>query len=277
MANEAIDRAAISGLGAKAAAFPPSISFMAREPAPKSAHAAVARNIAMSILNGDYPEGSQLPREAELISRFAVSRTVLREALKTLAAKGLLVAKTKVGTRILEGSNWNMIDSNILKWRIELGIDASFLRALFELRQALEPTACALAAVRRTDANLDEMRQALAGMSASGEAPETFAARDVAFHRAILMASANPYLQSLGSVIEAAIYSSFDVSTPTDSPERFALSIGRHTAVFDAIEAQDSQAASAAMSKVIAEGVQNAHGELAEEPLVVALPVRITP
>jgi len=76
-----------------------------------------------------------------------VSRTALREALKALAAKGLIESKTKVGTRVLPEKNWNMFDADLMGWRLQLGIDAPFLTRLFEIRLALEP----LAAARPTD------------------------------------------------------------------------------------------------------------------------------
>ena len=106
----------------------------------RSAHDVVAQGIGRGILEGEFPIGSILPRDAELMERYSVSRTSLREALKTLAAKGLIEAKTKVGTTVLgRKTGWNMFDPDILAWQIGLGVDRQFLASLFEIRQALEP------------------------------------------------------------------------------------------------------------------------------------------
>ena len=80
----------------------------------RSAHDLVAHGIGQDIMQGRFPIGSTLPGDAELMELFGVSRTALREALKTLAAKGLIESKTKVGTKVLDRNNWNMFDSDIL-------------------------------------------------------------------------------------------------------------------------------------------------------------------
>src|SRR6187200_2604436 len=84
----------------------------------RSAHDVVAQGIGLGILEGEFSIGSTLPGDAELMQRFGVSRTSLREALKTLAAKGLIESKTKVGTRVLEETRWNMFDPDLLTWRL---------------------------------------------------------------------------------------------------------------------------------------------------------------
>src|SRR3712207_6105920 len=177
----------------------------------RSAHDLVAHGIGHSIMQGRFPIGSILPGDAELMEHFGVSRTALREALKTLAAKGLIESRTKVGTKVLDRHNWNMFDADIIEWHLELGIDAQFLGWLFEIRQALEPLACATAALRRTPAQLDKMRQGLQGMEQSERNRQGFTKADLAFHQAILEASGNPFLQSIGSVIDAALATSFTI------------------------------------------------------------------
>src|SRR5918994_4956257 len=100
----------------------------------RSAHDLVAHGIGHSIMQGRFPVGSTLPGDAELMELFGVSRTALREAMKTLAAKGLIESKTKVGTRVLGQKSWNMFDADILGWRLQLGVDRPFLESLFEIR-----------------------------------------------------------------------------------------------------------------------------------------------
>eukprot|EP01037_Dinobryon_pediforme_P027244 gene27244-30070_t len=90
--------------------------------------AQIVAELGTMILRGDYPVGTNLPNEAELTERFSVSRTVIREVMKTLAAKGLVVAKTKIGTRVADRMFWNMFDVDVLAWRVEAGMDRSFLK-----------------------------------------------------------------------------------------------------------------------------------------------------
>lgn len=109
------------------------ITERARE-APRSAHALVTRSIGVDILSGRLTPGSALPAEDELLRRFRISRTALREALKTLAAKGMIQSKTRVGTSVLPASHWNMFDPDLMAWRLEAGVDIGFMRHLFEIR-----------------------------------------------------------------------------------------------------------------------------------------------
>ncbi|HZH12669.1 MAG TPA: FadR/GntR family transcriptional regulator [Microvirga sp.] len=232
----------------------------------RSAHDLVAHGIGQDIMKGRFPVGSTLPGDAELMELFGVSRTALREALKTLAAKGLIESKTKVGTKVLDRNNWNMFDADILEWHLEMGVDAQFLGWLFEIRQTLEPFACATAALRRTPKQLETIRKALEGMYSCASNRQGFTKADLAFHQAILEASGNPFLQSIGSVIGAALATSFTISSPVSSDDRFEKAMQLHQTVFDAIEKADPQAAADAMSVLIvqtAERIRIKHGERA--------------
>jgi len=228
----------------------------------RSAHDLVAHGIGQDIMQGRFPIGSTLPGDAELMELFGVSRTALREALKTLAAKGLIASKTKVGTKVLDRNNWNMFDSDILEWHLEIGVDSSFLGWLFEIRQTLEPLACATAALRRTTDQLKTMHKALQAMYKCETNRQGFTKADLAFHQDILEASGNPFLQSIGSVIGAALATSFTISSPVSSDDRFREVMRQHQAVFDAIEKRRPADASDAMAALIlqaAERVQIKH------------------
>ena len=121
----------------------PRLSRLALEHA-LSNHDQVAATLGTEILAGTYPPGSNMPNEAALTQRFGVSRTVLREVMKTLAAKGFVMSKTRVGTRVRDPIHWNYFDADVLAWRVQIGLDDDFLRSLTEVRRALEPTAAAL-------------------------------------------------------------------------------------------------------------------------------------
>jgi DNA-binding FadR family transcriptional regulator len=234
----------------------------------RSAHDLVTNGIGRGIVDGRFPVGATLPSDAELMEWFGVSRTALREGLKTLAAKGLIESKTKVGTRVLDPECWNMFDADILGWRLEHGPDRLFLEGLFEIRQALEPLGAAAAALRRTPADLARMTAAWARMREPGHTRDSFTRADLEFHRAVLIASRNPYLQSIGAVIEAALAGAFSLSAPIDSPRRFDQSGRQHRAVLDAIDAKDPVAASHAMSVVILQGAKSAKIEQPKAPSV---------
>ena len=224
----------------------------------RSAHDLVTHGIGRDIIDGHLAIGATLPGDADLMERFGVSRTALREGLKTLAAKGLIESKTKVGTRVLDPAHWNMFDADILAWRLDQGMDQPFLERLFEIRQALESLGAAAAALRRSKSDLECIKMAWAAMLRSNHTRESFTRADLEFHRAVLIASANPFLHSIGAVIEAALASSFALSAPIDSPQHLDEVGRQHRAILDAIAARNPDDASRAMTAVILEGAKGA-------------------
>ena len=228
----------------------------------RSVHGMVTQAIGIDILAGRFPPGEVLPGEDELLQRFGVSRTALREALKTLAAKGMIVPKARVGTRVLPQSQWHMFDPDIISWRMQAGMDSVFMRHFFEIRFAIEPAAAALACHRRTEAELAELAAILDDMARQSGDLDRFVAVDLIFHKAVLSASGNPMMLAIGAVIEAALVTAFRRSAPTDNPQRHAASVAKHRRIYEAIAARDETAASASMIAVIREGA--AHGGLDE-------------
>ena len=219
----------------------------------RSNHAEVARSVGIDIIGGRYGEGARIPGDAELMATFGVSRTVLRESVKTLVAKGLLTTKAGVGTVVRGRSAWNMFDVDVLAWHLDVGIDRRFLSDLAEIRLAVEPQAAALAANRRTDADIAELRRSMDMMR--NEPPDStgFADGDLALHIAVANASGNPFMRSIGAVIEAALRASFLRSAPVE-PEDHATVLLWHQRIVDAIVDQDADAATAAMKAVIYNG-----------------------
>lgn len=239
----------------------------------RSTHDLITREIAKRIFKGTYRPGDALPAEGDMLGEFRASRTALREALKTLAAKGMIVAKTRVGTRVLPAAYWNYYDPQVLSWRLENGADGEFLARLYEVRQALEPAAAALAAANRTTANLNRLEQYLNAMRGYHANRQSYAEPDIAFHQEVLKASHNPFFEAFSSVIEGSILCAFEISAPVDSPERQARSIRRHQKALEAIRAGDAAQASLAMSEVIGEGRENARLSPSAPLITVALPM----
>jgi DNA-binding FadR family transcriptional regulator len=217
----------------------------------RSSHDVIAQTIGKEILTGLYPPGANLPPEAALMARFKVSRTVLREVMKTLSAKGLVVLKTRVGTRVLNSSSWNFFDAELLAWRVEIGFDENFRNALREIRLAVEPAAAALAATRRSAEEVERMRSCVAHMADPCEGRAGFAEADLEFHLTIGAASGNPMMRSLAAVIETALLASFTQNTPVFDAADLAATSRAHGAIVDAIEAGDAGGARKAMIAVI--------------------------
>ncbi|RVK09569.1 FadR family transcriptional regulator, partial [Sinorhizobium medicae] len=118
----------------------------------RTSHRLVVDELGQAVVGGEFSVGDTLPGDTDLAARFNVSRTVLREAMKTLAAKGLVVPRARIGTRVLPKAHWNLFDSDVLTWHFGAGVDEKFLRHVSEVRLALEPYAAALAARRASDA-----------------------------------------------------------------------------------------------------------------------------
>ena len=121
------------------------------------------------ILNGTYPPGSLLPNEAEWGRRFRASRTAVREAIRTLNGKGLLVSRPKIGSRVEPRERWNLLDRDVMAWHRAAMDERSFLLALQEVRRILEPGVAVLAASRRTDEQLAALEAALDAMRAASD------------------------------------------------------------------------------------------------------------
>ena len=233
-------------------------------PRAHSNHAEVARSIGIDIIAGRYAEGTRLPGDAELTSTFGVSRPVLRESIKTLVAKGLLTTKARVGTVVRGRNAWNMFDADVLAWHLDVGIDKQFLGDLAEIRLAIEPRTAALAALRRTEADIAELRRCIEVMRREPSTSDAFTDGDLALHIAVANASGNPFMRAVDGVIEAALRASFVVSAPVDPADR-ELVLSWHQRIVDAIADGNADDAAAAMTAAIFHGIRR-HGAAVVDP-----------
>lgn len=227
----------------------------------RNLHSLVLWQLGTAIVRGDYPEGSILPSDTELLARFAVSRTVLREALKTLAAKGMIEARARIGTRVLPRQRWNLFDADVLAWHFEIGPDVALLRSLSEIRIGVEVESAALAAARRSE----EQAEALVACAIRmGEAttPQQFARTDLEFHRTVAEASGNPFMASISALVELALTAAFTISSPVEDDTAMVATVKAHGRIAEAIRAGDAEEARAAMKAVISEGFARAEGRL---------------
>jgi DNA-binding FadR family transcriptional regulator len=165
----------------------------------------LAEQLAVQILRGDLPEGHLFRGEIEFSEQLGVSRSALREAFRILEAKGLVDSRPKAGTRVRPRRQWSLLDPDLLAWQFQAEPTPQFLRNLFELRMVVEPAAAALAAVRRTDAQLAEMATALDAMAWHGLATAEGRAADQRFHAIMIEGTGNEAIIALSSSIMAAI------------------------------------------------------------------------
>lgn len=221
-------------------------------------HGAIARNLGVAIVSGVHQPGDILGNEIELSEQLAVSRSAYREAIRILSAKGLVESKPRTGTRVLTMDRWNLLDSDVLSWFFASEPSPVIVNGLFELRMIIEPAAAALAAVRRSDDELDRMRTALEIMDRKTLKTEAGQSADRDFHQAVLTATGNPALVSLASTIGASVrwttlYKQRKRRLPPDPmPE--------HWAVFEAIAASDPEGARAAMQALVAHALEQIAG-----------------
>jgi DNA-binding FadR family transcriptional regulator len=211
-------------------------------------HGAVVRRLGALILGGRFPPGDALPREEELATLFAVSRTSLREAVKVLSAKGLLEARPRTGVRVRPRDDWNLLDPAVLSWHPDLTGDRDLMRSLIETRRVIEPPAAAMAARRASAAELARIEAACLGIEAAYPAdPAAGIDADVAFHRAVIDASANIVLARLGGAIEAALRAVFAATSRMMDGDGVAA----HREVLERIRLRDAAGAAGAMNRLI--------------------------
>jgi len=224
----------------------------------RTSHGQVVDGLGKAIISGEFPVGSVLPGDAELAQRFTVSRTVLRESMKTLTAKGLIVPRARVGTKVTDRNLWNMFDSDVLSWHFDSGVSEEFLLHLYDMRLAFEPFAAGLAAERATSEDIALLTRLAQEMANPDHNTETLAFADLRFHLAIAGISRNPFMRSVGSLIEAALVGIFKLSSPSAGGRNFEVVAQNHMDIVDAIAARDRTAAQAGMERVILIGRDNA-------------------
>ena len=212
-------------------------------------HGTIARDIGIRIVSGKHKPGEILEGEVAASDQLHVSRTAYREAVRILAAKGLVESRPKTGTRVSERSKWHLLDPDVLSWLFELEPDEAMLASLFELRKIVEPEAAALAAKRRRPADLERMARALDGMGQHTLGTEEGRAADQDFHAALLDASGNPFLTTLTSSVSAAVTWTTVFKQRIDPLPRDPVPDHKH--VYDAVAAGDAAAAHRAMMKLV--------------------------
>ncbi|WP_433856137.1 FadR/GntR family transcriptional regulator [Streptomyces kronopolitis] len=204
--------------------------------------------LATRILKGTYREGDSLA-VPEVMAELDVSQTVLREAIKVLTAKGILGADTARGTFVRSREDWNLLDADVLRWKLAAGVSSDFYADVLELRRSIEPAAAALAAERRTDDDLAALDAALRAMAASAGDPVMLVRADASFHTAMLVASNNRfYAQMHRVIVPVLVQRDREVLAAAGAlaPPRAA-----HAAVVDTVRGRDVDGAYMAMLELL--------------------------
>jgi DNA-binding FadR family transcriptional regulator len=222
-------------------------SFSASKPT-GNLHDWLARSIGERILAGEFAPGTLLPNEAAWGKIYDVSRTAVREAIKTLTGKGLLLSRPKIGSRVEPRDRWNLLDRDVLSWHRSAIDRRSFATSTQEARRIIEPGIAELAAKKRSAEQLDRLVSALDSMRKAKSVPENVAA-DVEFHEALLQSANNDLLVPFGIIIEQALRNLFDYTSQRNP--RLNLALQLHENVVRAVVAQDGTLARTAMLKLI--------------------------
>ena len=212
----------------------------------------VLQTLGQEISQGVFEPGSRLPSEPELEVRFGASRSVIREAVKTLSAKGLVVVGPRHGTRVRPRGDWSMLDRDVLQWLTSATqADPELSKAIDEVRAIIEPAASAMAAERASLKDIARIRTAFEAMQQAAVTGEIATAiqADKDFHLAILLATHNPILMAFDTAIDSILGVLFH--TAVNHLDNFKANLPRHGDVLEAIERKSPSEASAAMTAVI--------------------------
>ncbi|MCF2950116.1 FadR family transcriptional regulator [Paraglaciecola aquimarina] len=208
-----------------------------------------------AIVCGEYPRDKSLPTEAALCEKFGVSRTAVREAIKMLTAKGLITSKPKQGIRIQPEENWNILDPEMLSWSLEAKPSLIVLKEFTQMRMAVEPEACALAARHASPERLAAIESSLVRMEQAVQNNDLAAEleADIDFHVAILYASENRFYIRMRDFTRTALNVSIQHTTPAiDNSESI---VDEHARIYNAIKSGNAERAKNSMFLLIDEAL----------------------
>ena len=211
----------------------------------------IVQSLGKAIALGEHPQGEPLQAEALLCENFEASRTVLREAVKMLTAKGMLDARPRRGTIVLPESHWNLSDPDILNWMLERKGSLPIIAEFVDMRLAIEPAAAGLAALNLNDTTRQDLQNAIHRMEAAANGEDDHLDADIAFHVGILAASNNRFFWNMRHTIEVALRFSIRMTNRIKGVERASVEDHRH--ILNFILAADQQGAELAMRELLNE------------------------
>lgn len=201
----------------------------------------IAMAIGIDITGGGISEGALLPTEQDAVRKYNVSRATYREAIRTLASKGLVASRPKTGTRVNARRSWAILDPEVIRWMFSNEPTAALVQALFELRTVIEPQAAAMAAERRSAEQLLVLGRALDRMATHGYRSAEGQAADGEFHSAILEATGNDFLIGMEQSIATAVQLTTKLKAAASETPRDPIPL--HLDVYSAIADRDAERA----------------------------------
>lgn len=213
----------------------------------------IMHQLGKAIVTGKYGPANPFPIESELCKSYGVSRSVLREAIKMLSAKGLIASRPRQGTWVQPQANWNILDADVLGWIMARKFEPELLIEFLQVRLAIEPVAARLAAETASAEAIAQIEAALNRMQAAEEGDDDPLLSDIAFHVAVLEASGNRFYARLRDLIVAALHTSIKVTNQLKGVR--LASIAEHRKVLEAIVAREPDLAAAAMHSLISEAL----------------------
>lgn len=213
----------------------------------KRLHADITEDVAAAIVTGGIPSGAFLPTEMNLAAQFGVSRTVIREAVKVLATKGLVEVRHGQGVRVLPHQSWNAFDPLILHLRERNGGLLQLLRELLQVRRIVEIEVAALASEMATEEELTELQRLIARMDVAAEDLDAYNRLDLQLHEYLATITHNSLLPALLRPVSELLALGRDVTLKTRGTSTFAQT--GHREIVEAVARRDPDAARAAMER----------------------------
>jgi DNA-binding FadR family transcriptional regulator len=217
---------------------------------PRGLHGHLLDLLGQALTSGEYPAGSVL-RIEELVARYGVSRTVVREAVRVLEAMRMVRSRPRVGTIVRPVTEWNLFDPQLIRWRLAGSHRGVQLRQLSQVRAAVEPAAAALAAREATAEQRAELRrlaEEMARIAGTGDIP-AFVAADIDFHQLVLVASGNDMFAHLADFTAEVLRGRAELHLMPATPSPTATS--RHLAVAEAVAAGDAETAEYLLRQIV--------------------------
>lgn len=222
----------------------------------------VVNELGQRIVQGGLLPGETLPKEADLSEEYGVSRTVVREAVKGLAARGLVQSRARVGTTVCARDAWKLLDPDVLTWLFSSDQQAEALRHLTEVRLVVEPAAAAWAAQRATEEEIDYIKACFRQLEAAVGDRDAWIKADVQLHDSILMACHNDLIEHLVRTLRSVLFRSreatilvMEQADPEDSEDPYEVATRQalelHRVPFEAIVAGDGPAARDGMRAIL--------------------------
>lgn len=214
----------------------------------------LVHDLGLAIVQGQYAVNAALPSEADICKQFGVSRSATREAVKMLAAKGLLTSRPRQGIRVLPEARWNMFDTDVLGWLLNSRPSLELLLEFTQMRRGVEPNAAALAAENATPEAIADIEAALQRMKDAEAGLDDALESDISFHTAILAASGNRFFAQMSAFVETALRVSIRFTNAMKGVA--GADVGAHAQILNAIKKRNPRVARSKVEALLAESIE---------------------